>query len=127
VQRLFSSFPTGAAGLGLAILRMCVAGTLLCAALLPHNASVPAILTSLAVCIAIGIVAGAMLTPCCIAAVGLQLILARVTGWTSLLPTVLNMLHAIALACLGAGAYSVDALLYGRRILVLPKDQERRR
>jgi uncharacterized membrane protein YphA (DoxX/SURF4 family) len=73
--------------------------------------------------IALAVLAGVMLPFCCIFAVGLQLLLARLTGWPSPFDVACDAVQAIALACLGAGAYSVDAILYGRRVVVLPKDR----
>ncbi|WP_157477359.1 hypothetical protein [Granulicella tundricola] len=67
----------------------------------------------------LGVLAGAMLPLCCIAVLGLQLLLARITGWPGLMPVLVDMLQALALAFLGAGAFSVDALLYGRRVVIL--------
>jgi uncharacterized membrane protein YphA (DoxX/SURF4 family) len=38
------------------------------------------------------------------------------------LPSILAAVIAAAVICLGAGAFSVDALLYGRREVVIPKN-----
>jgi uncharacterized membrane protein YphA (DoxX/SURF4 family) len=40
--------------------------------------------------------------------------------WRSLLTTALEMAIAVALICLGPGAFSVDARLFGRREIIIP-------
>jgi putative oxidoreductase len=119
VQRLFSIFPNGWPGRGLLVLQLAVAGILLTNSIVwlasgPHrDAIAPA---------AIGIAAGLLMliglwTPVgCVLAVISQ-------SWTSLLSgimpqtAILFLSVCVAVAMLGPGAWSIDALLFGRRRL----------
>jgi hypothetical protein len=117
VQRLFSSFPGESAGAALLILRVCLATSLLQFAWMQFKAD-GALMTALALAalsIAIGV--GAFLPVCCSLAVMFQLAAANASGWNSPLLTVIGALQTAALALLGAGAYSVDARLFGRRVV----------
>jgi len=54
-------------------------------------------------------------------AIGVQLL--RFTpSHANLLPLSVSILYTLALAILGPGAYSVDALLFGRRLLLTNRD-----
>jgi predicted exporter len=98
VQRLFSSFPNGAPGAGLLILRFAIV-----AAMLVHADSLPALLTAV-------LLAAGFMTP---AVAGVATVIAVIYGE----PSVAGI--AVALALLGPGAYSVDARLFGRREIVI--------
>lgn len=124
VQRLFSMFPPGGPGVGLLLLRISVAATFV---LIVANRTgfstralfLGALLVSL--CLTIGV-----LTPyssfvvCAYALVNLfgtgspleELVLASL------------LLSAAALALLGPGAYSLDARLFGRRVVVVPPPRD---
>jgi hypothetical protein len=123
VQRLFSSFPSGLAGGALVLLRLSLAASLIGAAFLRSGAHVPFPVLALVGVIALAVLLGVMLPLCCAVAVGSQLILAQLSGWPSPMAVVIETAQTAALGCLGAGAYSVDAILYGRRVVVLPKDR----
>jgi hypothetical protein len=107
----------------LILLRLCLAISLICAVFLRTEPPVSTLVSIIASGIAVAVLAGAMLPLCCFAAVALQVLLVRFTGWPVLIPVAINVLHAIALACLGAGAYSVDAVRYGRRLMILPRER----
>lgn len=121
VQRLFSMFPPGGPGTGLLLLRISVAATLvLIVANRTDLFSVHPLFVGAAM-LALSLTIG-FLTPylsfvvCVYALVNLfgadshqdELLLASL------------ILNAAALALLGPGAYSVDARLFGRRVVVVP-------
>ena len=118
MQRLFSSFPSGVAGVALILLRLCLTLALVCNVFFRHGASLSPLLYVLAGITSLAVLTGAMLPFGCAAAIALQLFVA---GWPPAMPLIISVFQAIALACLGAGAYSIDAFLYGRRVVILPK------
>ena len=120
MQRTYSMFPLGAPGIGLVLLRLCLAaslwpflGTGLCA---PPGQ----VMCWAAIGIALALLLG-LLTP---VACGLCIVLAAVEAIVPAHPLLVQMmplaLSAAALVLLGPGAYSVDARLYGHRVLTLP-------
>lgn len=111
-------FPAGAAGWGLLLLRFCLAGMLFRNIILDATVSIPLWETG-----AVAILAGAFclgaFTPvsCCIS-VALQIfVLLRVHN-----PNPLHFAFCFcvtaALFLLGPGAFSLDARLFGRRLIV---------
>jgi hypothetical protein len=120
MQRLFGAFPNRGAGLALLILRLAVAAALVSGARLSAGTTTEA-WVALSWVAAVLIVAG-WYTP--LAAVGAVLIslyalwVGREPGMNALMIAIL-----IAIGLLGAGAYSVDAKLYGRRRLVVARPQ----
>jgi len=121
VQRLFSMFPPGAPGIGLLVLRISVAATFVLIAANRNDMSSihPLFVGALvvALCLAIG-----FLTPydsfiVCVYA------LVNVFGASAHLDILLSaslLLSSAALALLGPGAYSIDARLFGRRVVIVP-------
>src|ERR1700744_1333519 len=120
VQRLFSMFPTGTAGAALLILRISVTATMVL-----NGKAAWASITSLWILIAFllsatSLVVG-LLTPygstlCCI----LQFVILLKTGGNNGFPMALSILNGVVVALLGPGAYSVDARIFGRHLLVIP-------
>jgi uncharacterized membrane protein YphA (DoxX/SURF4 family) len=119
VQRLFSMFPTGIAGVGLLLLRVLVAATLLVDGTL-HWAIVKSLWT-----IAVFVLPGMCLclglfTPyAAIFSSVIQLGVLIATGGQSGFDLTISILSSVAVATLGPGAYSIDARLFGRRVLDL--------
>ena len=121
MQRLFSMFPPGGPGVGLLLLRISVAAT---SVLIVANRTgfssihplfVGALLVSL--CLTIGVLTPYLSYVVCVYA------LVNLYGASSRLDELLLaslMLNAAALALLGPGAYSADARLFGRRVVVVP-------
>jgi hypothetical protein len=118
MQRLFSMFPFGGPGLALILLRVSVgACVLLTVFTAPHRGiwilalSIP---VSMLLCVGFLTPMAALLT--------LPIYLVDTPSFrTSLAEVVIAILQAIALSLLGPGSYSVDAHLYGRRVVVIPK------
>jgi putative oxidoreductase len=119
VQRLFSTFPNGWPGRGLLVLRLAVGGMLLAngvawvASSPHHNAIAPAIL---------GIAAGLLMLIGFCTPVGSVLAVIS-ESWTLLISgimpetAILLLSISVAVALLGPGAWSIDALLFGRQRL----------
>jgi hypothetical protein len=120
MQRLFGAFPNRGAGLALLILRLAVAAALISGArLCPGPAT--EVLVALSRIAAVLIVAG-WYTPL---AAGSAVLISLCTLWVCREPGINALMIAIliAIGLLGAGAYSVDARLYGRRRLVFGRPQ----
>ena len=119
MQRLFSIFPNGWPGKGLLVLRLAVGGILLTNGIAwlasgpHHDALAPAI---------IGIAAGLLMLIGLWTPVGS--ILAVISqSWAFLVGDIMPQIAilvlsiSVAVAMLGPGAWSIDALLFGRRRL----------
>lgn len=120
VQRAFSTFPFGLTGFALAAFRVCVASQALLRIwpVTSHSGST----TVIAVILAMGLLLG-IATPF----VAAFLALARLTeaiaferSWGA--DSMFEIAYALVLAGLGPGAYSLDAVLFGRRRIELPSD-----
>jgi hypothetical protein len=122
MQRLFSMFPDGLAGVALLILRVCAGGSLLLCAFTRdqfHSASWAELgLGFLLVLIGVG-----ALTPiACAGSVVIESIYALHSHGTDRLHAILALLVTLALGFLGPGALSIDAKLFGRRLIVTDED-----
>jgi hypothetical protein len=122
MQRLFSMFPTGAAGVALALLRLPTAATLLMIAF-PHGDFVLpqwafAGLSVLAAFFFLGAFTPILCTLCCC------IELAAVFGLrgTDAVHMVFSIIDTAALGLLGPGGYSLDARMFGRRRVILSTD-----
>jgi uncharacterized membrane protein YphA (DoxX/SURF4 family) len=120
VQRLFSTFPGGLPGAGLALLRAATAIPLVYAGLLTVASSSPVLLEMVAagaaILLLIGLwtpIAGALIS---VSELGLA-ILHPVEPWMY----VHFAAMAAALAMLGPGLCSLDARLFGRKQLQIPQ------
>ncbi|WP_386065745.1 hypothetical protein ACFJIW_14345 [Tahibacter sp. UC22_41] len=115
MQRLYSIFPQGLPGCGLALLRIGVA-----AALVQQTADLDLPLRMAAWLPVAALLIG-LLTPW-FATLGVVLaLLQAVLGVLAPLPATIAVCHAAALGLLGPGAYSLDARLFGRRRLTFPR------
>jgi hypothetical protein len=120
VQKLFSMFPAGGPGVALLLLRLSVAAMLFvdCAGRISWLE--PMWLELMSVAAAVAMTAG-FLTPLIALACGALKIYAlfgEAQSVTSLV--VLALLLSLAVAMLGPGAYSLDAKMFGRRVVLLP-------
>lgn len=117
VQRLFSTFPTGRAGIGLLLLRL-AAGVFLIMRSRPFFDGTWAAVTigSIAVVSAVLLAAG-FLTPVAGVLGVATALLGDGAAWAGL------AVDAAALVLIGPGAYSVDARLFGRREIVIARQK----
>jgi uncharacterized membrane protein YphA (DoxX/SURF4 family) len=114
-------FPPGGPGIGLLILRISVAATyvLIVASRSGMTAIHPLFAGALliALCLAIGV-----LTPyvSCIVCVYALVNLFTASAHLDVVVSASLLLNSTALTLLGPGAYSIDARLFGRRVVVVP-------
>jgi len=131
LQRSFPNFPDGWPGLGLLLLRAAVgAGLAVCgyACLVYQDSGFATIaVATLAVAIGLFLLVG-YLTPFASVVAGLMssgIVLARFPAnidFTAIrVNCIFTTIIAVALACLGPGAFSLDALRYGRHEIIIPK------
>jgi hypothetical protein len=120
VQRLFSMFPLGLPGVALLVLRVCVAassfvdGTVHWTIATSPWIFFPIVLTTVCVCLG-------LLTPVCASLCSFIEFFALVaTPKEDMFHLVISMLTGVVLAVLGPGAYSIDARIFGRRLLTVP-------
>jgi hypothetical protein len=120
VQKLFSMFPAGPPGVALLVLRLCVAALLFIDQAGRLSWPTPLWLTIASV-LAAGAIAAGFLTPIFAVACGV-LELTASASWAQLAAPflILSLSLAVVAALLGPGAYSIDALMFGRRMVVLP-------
>lgn len=125
MQRLYSHFPQGRPGLGLILLRVCVAASLAMPLARAHAAVSTAAVDWLLGTLIVGVLAG-FLTPLfgviVVVMAAADLVQIHASGLSLRLGcSGFAALAAAALALLGPGAYSIDAWLYGRRVLRFPR------
>ena len=116
-------FPTGTAGAALLVLRVSVAATLV-ANVIAHGPAVTPLAILLALAIPVICLCSGLLTPYCSALsciLQLYLLLAGIGG--DRFHLALSIVDSGVLAVLGPGAYSIDARIFGRRLLTLPSSR----
>jgi uncharacterized membrane protein YphA (DoxX/SURF4 family) len=113
-------FPTGTAGAALFVLRVSVAVTLIVNGT-TYWAPVTSFLFPLGSAILAIFLCLGLFTPYCSTVSGLiQLYVLLVSGDKDRLHFIVFILNSGVLAVLGPGAYSIDARVFGRRLLTLP-------
>jgi uncharacterized membrane protein YphA (DoxX/SURF4 family) len=116
-------FPSGVQGAALLVLRVSVAATLL-----EHGTGhwilaaslwmlLPIILT--ATCLCLGLLTPICASLCCL----IEFYSLTITGEQDMFHLVISILTSAILATLGPGAYSLDARIFGRRLLTVPHRQ----
>jgi hypothetical protein len=120
VQKLFSMFPAGAPGIALLLLRLSVAAMLFIDP--AGRVSWPAsLLLSVVSFVTATAVTVGFLTPILALICGALKVYALIGTAHGIVPLiVLALLLSFAVAMLGPGAYSLDAKLFGRRVVLLP-------
>lgn len=116
-------FPQGGPGVGLLILRLSVAAILVMNAANGPGSPSNYILLAAALLVATSLAVG-FLTPylsfvVCATAIA-KLLLASSPTTNISAPFICSIMDAIALMLLGPGAYSLDARLFGRRVIIVP-------
>ena len=122
MQRLFSMFPTGAAGIALVLLRLSVAAMLLMIAF-PGGEVISSQwafvgLAVLAALFLLGVLTPILCTLCCCIEIAALFGLQGVDA----LHMVFSIFATAALGLLGPGGYSLDARMFGRRRVILATD-----
>jgi hypothetical protein len=120
MQRLFSMFPQGGPGLGLILLRLTVAGTFLFKFWTRSGALVPTYILFGVVVAALSLGIGIFTPIICALICVVESCYVVQAGTAGAIVNLSGILNAVALALLGPGAYSIDAWLYGRRVVVVP-------
>ncbi len=136
LQRFFSTFPGGAPGLGLLLLRLAVGGVLVAVAIESFAVGRDATLGERGLALLAIPVGGALLlgflTPAAATLAALTSLGAAVAGMIARpteipgagLAGVVLTIVAAALAMLGPGAFSLDARFFGRREIVVPRRRD---
>ncbi len=110
----FSCFPSGAAGAGLLLLRASVAYSLFLSAVFQNSSMWQQLIGGAAIlAILMGMQVRVVSVVCVVLALG------RVLGAYPVLVGLPDVFSASALALVGPGAFSIDARLFGRRVVVL--------
>jgi uncharacterized membrane protein YphA (DoxX/SURF4 family) len=110
-------FPEGLAGAGLLLLRISCA--LATGAMVRLIAPLPLWAEAGVVALAIGLLVGVLTRPVAIAAAALQVIVGFTVGPGLSWLGASMALALAALAMIGPGAYSIDARLFGRKVITL--------
>jgi hypothetical protein len=114
-------FPRGAPGFALLLLRVSVAASILLNARSEPHHEVWTFALTVAVSIALSV---GFLTPI-VAFLAIPVYLIETASLRAAPAEVLNpILQAIALSLLGPGSCSIDAYLFGRRVVVLPQKSD---
>lgn len=121
MQRLYSMFPAGAPGIALLVLRGCFVAAL-------FRISFPVGWLHAIYIALLGMLCVGILTPVvCVIAVIMVLLDLHYIGSVSPVELCITLLSTFAYAFLGPGVYSIDAKLFGRRMLVFTDSSQSRR
>jgi hypothetical protein len=120
MRRLFATFPTGAPGCGLVLLRLVAALSLQADPsghlALTQHASIPGVALIL---LSLALLVGLFTPVVALLAAAIEATLLGVSGSAGIALTLQGPMICVALALLGPGGYSLDARLFGSRVVVL--------
>jgi uncharacterized membrane protein YphA (DoxX/SURF4 family) len=131
---MFSTFFDGWPGAGILLLRVAVGSGLLVQSIAYFTGNPEPVLPNLILAVIVAVLGALLLVGCLtrfLAVVAALLCLASMFAWfpgprvgifESHTTDAFAIVTAMALACLGAGAFSVDARLFGRREVIIPKN-----
>jgi hypothetical protein len=119
VQRLFSMFPSGLPGIALLLLRVSVAFPVLLHCYARRDAMAVMVLAAFLL-LAIAVIVGFLTPIVAFTTMAVQIGGPWDLGVSSTGIVTISILNALALTLLGPGAYSLDALRFGRRVVDLP-------
>ncbi len=114
----FSVFPSGPRGAALLLLRLSAASLVVLGAV---RLPLPAWSAAGLILVALALLVGLCTRPAALICAALAIVAVFQIGGTPSWLMSLNALNAAALAILGAGAYSIDARLFGRRVIDFPQ------
>jgi hypothetical protein len=115
-------FPAGPAGLALLVLRLSVVGTLLMN-FSEFGGSGSSAFRNLAIAILTTVLCVGLVTPvACIGAIFLQIASFKSSNLHAEVDVVFHIMTTLSLLFLGPGAYSMDARLFGRRLILRPPE-----
>lgn len=113
-------FPTGSAGIALVVLRSVVAVTVLVNATICGPTGFSLIVGAIAALVGLFLLLGLLTPYCATASCFLELALLVIGHSSNRFQLAMSALTAAATVVLGPGAYSIDARLFGRRLIKIP-------
>jgi uncharacterized membrane protein YphA (DoxX/SURF4 family) len=120
MRRLFGTFPTGAPGCGLVLLRVVAALSLQADAsgnlVLTQHASIPGVASIL---LSLALLVGLFTPVVALLAAAVETAMLGASASASIALMLQGPVICVALALLGPGSYSLDARLFGSRVVVL--------
>jgi hypothetical protein len=120
MRRLFGTFPTGAPGCGLVLLRVVAALSLQADAsgnlVLTQHASIPGVASIL---LSLALLVGLFTPVVALLAAAVETAMLGASAPASIALMLQGPVICLALALLGPGSYSLDARLFGSRVVVL--------
>ena len=119
MQRLFSIFPSGLVGAALLVFRVSVAFSLLIDGS-SHFVSLHSLWTPVLLVLAACLLPGFMTPFAGLSSIVIQIAMLMVYGGADGRHVVCSIVNCGVLSVLGPGAYSIDARLFGRRLLTVP-------